>query len=108
MKHYFTFLILLFSISGFSQSFVCGENQQEILDRFNIPGWQSLTQTTYDATTKYVFNVRFHVVYDDSAVTRTNSLGQEGLTIGENEVIDAIKNLNLNFNQFIFSLNIME
>ncbi|WP_298397774.1 hypothetical protein [Flavobacterium sp.] len=47
-----------------------------------------------------MFNVRFHVVYNDDGVTRTNSNGVPGLTIGFEEVMNAIRDLNVNFNQF--------
>lgn len=102
MKNKLIFFFLLFSSQVFCQSFVCGENQQEIIDKFNMQNTStnSLTPPNYDATTKYVFNVFYHVVYNDDGVTRTNYLGDPGIIIGFEEIMNSIRDLNINFNQF--------
>lgn len=92
--------LLLWSCCGISQT-VCGENQQGINTKFYVtPGSYTLPPNTYDEDTQHVFNVTFHVVYNDDGVTRTNSLGQPGISIGFDEIMEAIRNLNVNFNQF--------
>jgi len=94
--------ILFFFYLSFvnSQVAICGESDQEIFQRFYANQPQNTTNTTYDATTKYVFNVKFHVVYNDNGTTRTNSLGEPGIPIGFDEIMNAIRDLNVAFNQF--------
>jgi len=94
-------LLFFLSVNLFSQNFTCGVDDQEIFDHFhNIPASANYTNSTYDADTKYVFNVRFHVVYNDDGINRTNNLGDVGIPIGFDEIMNAIRDLNLNFNQF--------
>lgn len=83
-----------------SQVAICGESDQEIHQKFYTNQLQNTTNTLYDATTKYVFNVKFHVVYNDNGITRTNNLGNPGIPIGFEEVMNAIRDLNVAFNQF--------
>ena len=98
MKKIIYFFCML-PLAVFSQNFVCGENQQEILDKFNQHS-NTAMPVVYDANTKYVFNVFYHVVYNDDGVTRTNSLGDPGIPIDFDEVMNSIRDLNIHFNQF--------
>lgn len=104
MRKLFLFTLILISFhsfNSFSQDFICGVDDQEIINHFNnIPANSNFTNSVYDADTKYVFNVRFHVVYNDDGVTRTNNVGDVGIPIGFDEVMNAIRDLNVNFNQF--------
>jgi hypothetical protein len=102
MKKLFSFFLLLNMLISYSQSFVCGEDQQELLNRFNVQflAANNLQNVTDDPSVKHVFNVRYHVVYNDDGITRTNAYGTPGLSIGFNEVMNSIKYLNINFNQF--------
>lgn len=93
MKNLFLLISIFSTISIYSQS--CGTEQYHLSSN-----QYQLNNLTNDPTTKHVFNVRFHVVYNDDGVTRTNNSGTAGLQIGENEVLNAIKHLNINFNQF--------
>lgn len=100
-KLYFIAILSLIVFPVFSQTLQCGEDDQELFNHFyTIPANSNYTNSTYDATTKHVFNVRFHVIYNDDGVTRTNNLGDPGIPIGFNEVMNAIRDLNVNFNQF--------
>jgi len=99
-------IVVLCMGNGFSQNLKCGENQNEISKNFLIQNSESI-QITDDPSVRHVFNVMYHVVYNDDGLTRTNLLGQQGLTIGENEVLQSIKNLNVAFNQFNIFSNIM-
>lgn len=93
MKNLFLLLSFITTTSVLSQ--ICGTEQYYL-----NTNQSSLVTQPYDATTQHVFNVRYHVVYNDDGLTRTNINGTAGLAIGENEVLNAIKILNINFNQF--------
>lgn len=84
---------------SYSQGFICGDDQQEILNKI-MQSKSILQPVADDPSIVHVFNVMYHVVYNDDGVTRTNSLGQPGLNIGEYEVLQSIQNLNIAFNQF--------
>lgn len=101
MKTLFFFLLVTQATSLLAQTATCGVDDQELIDRFyTTPENSSFSKTAYNADTKYVFNVRFHVVYNDDGITRTNTLGVPGIPIGFDEVMNAIRDLNVNFNQF--------
>ena len=53
--------ILFFFYLSFvnSQVAICGESDQEIFQRFYANQPQNTTNTTYDATTKYVLTLSF-------------------------------------------------
>lgn len=100
MRTIFLFFIYFNFFIVSAQVAICGESDQEIFQRFYANQPQNTINATYDATTKYVFNVKFHVVYNDNGTTRTNSQGDPGIPIGFDEVMNAIRDLNVAFNQF--------
>lgn len=93
MKKLILFLFFITTTSVISQ--ICGTEQYYL-----NTNQSSLVTQPIDETTQHVFNVRFHIVYNNDGLTRTNINGTEGLNIGENEVLEVIKKLNINFNQF--------
>ena len=99
-KSYFlTFLLSYLGFISYSQKFICGESDVEILNKFNSTNLQLLIPVD-DPNIKHVFNIMYHVVYNDDGITRTNTLGVPGLIIGENEVLQSVQNLNIAFNRF--------
>jgi hypothetical protein len=100
MRTFSLFILLLFLSITNAQTSICGESDQEIFEKFYTNITTNNSNNTYDATTKYVFNVKFHVVYNDNGTTRTNNQGDTGIPIGFDEVMNAIRDLNLAFNQF--------
>ena len=97
MKRNITILLVFFVVQISYSQFVCGENQEDIMNKFDFQQNPSLVQD--DPSVKHVFNVRFHVVYNDDGITRDNN-GVAGLDIGFEECMNAIRDYNIAFNPF--------
>ncbi len=71
-----------------------GENEARAS---KIARMASQADVVIDNTTQYVYNVRFNVFND---ANNTNFCTRNGIPFGENDFLDIIKNLNINYNQY--------
>lgn len=91
--------IFLIGISvGYAQSFVCGNGDEPVNNSTNA----TPPNFSYDSDTKYVLNVKFHIVYEneenpvfpDEIIVNSQQVNQ----FGEAEIMEILKDMNVTFN----------